>query len=113
MPALRNRLKKRSKPLRIDPSRFESLPSDEKETQLFEVAYQDTELARKLAACVVSQCFGGRVNGRLSPAQRAGGSTAGLARTCRASDASTRPWEDCHLWPGIQVDSVRQPEADS
>ena len=47
MPALRNRLKKRSKPLRIDPSRFESLPSDEKETQLFEVAYQDTELARK------------------------------------------------------------------
>jgi len=58
MSALRNRLKKRSKPLRIDPSRFESLPSDEKETQLFEVAYQDTELARKLAACVVSQCFG-------------------------------------------------------
>jgi len=58
MSALRNRLKKRSKPLRIDPSRFESLPSDKKETQLFEVAYQDTELARKLAACVVSHVSG-------------------------------------------------------
>jgi hypothetical protein len=58
MAALRNRLKKRSKPLRIVPSRFESVPFNEKETQLLEVAYQDTELARKLAACVVSHVSG-------------------------------------------------------
>ena len=54
-----NRLKKCFKPLRTAPSRLESAVSDEQERQLFKVAYQDTELARKLAACVVSHVSGG------------------------------------------------------
>jgi hypothetical protein len=53
-----NRLKKRYEPLRIVPQRFGPAHSDEEETRLFAVAYQDTELARKLAACVVSHVSG-------------------------------------------------------
>lgn len=53
-----DRLKKRYKPLRSGPSRVGRALADEEKAQLFELACQDTELARKLAACVVSHVSG-------------------------------------------------------
>ena len=66
-----DRLKKRYKPLRSRPSRVGQALADEEKAQLFELACQDTELARKLAACVVSHVSEVESNGRFSPAQRA------------------------------------------
>jgi hypothetical protein len=53
-----DRLKKRYEPLRSGPSRLGRALADEDKAQLFELAGQDTELARKLAACVVSHVSG-------------------------------------------------------
>jgi hypothetical protein len=54
-----DRLKKRYEPLRSGSSRVgRALADEEKTQQLFELAGQDTELARKLAACVVSHVSG-------------------------------------------------------
>jgi len=53
-----DRLKKWYEPLRTAPSRIGRKLSNEGENQLFEVAYTDTDLARKLAACVVSHVSG-------------------------------------------------------
>src|SRR3974390_1119154 len=47
-----NRLKKWYKPLPTAPSRVGRELSNEEKIQLLEVAYTDTDLARKLAACV-------------------------------------------------------------
>jgi len=54
-----NRLKERFA-LRLVPSCFGSALSGEQETRLIEAAFQDTELARKLAACVVSHVSGAK-----------------------------------------------------
>jgi hypothetical protein len=53
-----DRLKKLYEPLRIAPSRIGRELSEEEKDYLFDVAYEDTELARKLAACVVSHVSG-------------------------------------------------------
>jgi hypothetical protein len=53
-----DRLKKLYQPLRIARSRVGRELSKEEENYLFNVAYKDTELARKLAACVVSHVSG-------------------------------------------------------
>jgi len=66
-----DRLKKRYQPLRSGPSPVGRALADKEKAQLFELACQDTELARKLAACVVSHVSEVESNGRFSPAQRA------------------------------------------
>ena len=54
-----DRLKRqRYQPLRTGPSDVGQALADDEKAQLFEIACQDTELARKLAACVVSHVSG-------------------------------------------------------
>jgi len=53
-----DRLKREYEFLRSGPSATGMTPIDDERAQLFELAHQDTELARKLAACVVSHVSG-------------------------------------------------------